>query len=104
MTMSSGTQSIETEHRPRLRPGLAAAPDPSDRRYVLVWDQMRLARRPQRLTVIEFSWLQLFDGQRTLRDIQTESMRQLGGTLLPLEWIAGLATRLESELYLDGSA
>jgi AmmeMemoRadiSam system protein B len=65
---------------------------------------MRLAQRPQRLTIIEFSWLQLFDGQRTLRDVQAESMRQLGGTLLPLEWIAGLASRLESELYLDGSA
>jgi AmmeMemoRadiSam system protein B len=105
MTIStSGTQSIEADHRPRLRPGLAAAPDPNDRRYVFVWDQMRLAQRPQRLTIIEFSWLQLFDGRRTLRDIQTESMRQLGGTLLPLEWIAGLATRLESELYLDGSA
>src|SRR6266404_8536182 len=103
MTISSGTQSIEADHRPRLRPGLAAAPDPSDRRYIFIWDQMRLARGPQRLTVIEFSWLQLFDGQRTLRDIQTESMRQLGGTLLPLEWIAGLATRLEDELFLDGS-
>jgi AmmeMemoRadiSam system protein B len=101
---SSGTQSIEAEHRPRLRPGLAAAPDPSDRRYIFLWDQMRLAQRPQRLTIIEFSWLQLFDGQRTLRDVQSESMRQLGGTLLPLEWIAALATRLESELYLDGSA
>src|SRR6516162_3208492 len=103
MSISSpGTQSIVAEHRPRLRPGLAAAPDPSDKRYIFVWDQMQLAQRPQRLTIIEFSWLQLFDGQRTLRDVQVESMRQLGGTLLPLEWIAGLAARLESELFLDG--
>jgi MEMO1 family protein len=101
---ASGTQSVAAEHRPRLRPGLAAAPDPNDKRFIFVWDQMRLAQRPQRLTIIEFSWLQLFDGQRTLRDVQAESMRQLGGTLLPLEWIAGLATRLEGELYLDGSA
>jgi AmmeMemoRadiSam system protein B len=87
---------------PRLRPGLAAAQDPGDPHYVFLWDQLRVARTPQRLNLLEFMWLQMFNGERTLRDIQAESMRRLQGQLLPLEWIQALAERLESQLYLDG--
>ncbi len=88
--------------RPRLRPGLAAAQDQNDPRFVYVWDRLRLTREPLRLNQLEFAWLQLFDGQRTLRDIQAEATRKLGGLLLPLEWLHALAQRLEQCLFLDG--
>ncbi len=87
---------------PRLRPGLAAARDGSDPRYVVLWDRWRLSNRPQRLTLLEFSWLQRFDGRRTLQDIQAESVQQLGGEVVPLEWLTALAVRMDEALFLDG--
>jgi hypothetical protein len=81
--------------------GLAAAQDESDPRYVYIWDEWRLNPEPQRLTILEFTWVQMFDGQRTLRDIQAAAMRQVGGQLLPLEWFANLLHRLDEALFLD---
>jgi AmmeMemoRadiSam system protein B len=88
--------------RPRLRPGLAAAQDQNDPRFVYVWDRLRLTPEPQRLNLVEFTWLQLFDGQRTLRDIQIEGMQRLDGQILPLEWLYTLAQRMDACLFLDG--
>ncbi len=87
---------------PRLRPGLAFARDQSDPRYVILWDQFRLGKQPQRLSMPEFLWVQLFDGRRSLRDVQAESVRRLGGVLFPLDWIASLAAKLDRALFLDG--
>jgi AmmeMemoRadiSam system protein B len=87
--------------RPRLRPGLAAAQDGNDPRYVLVWDEWRLSSRIQRLSLVEFAWLQFFDGQRTLRDIQAEAMRFLGGQFLALELFTNLIARLDEALFLE---
>ncbi len=91
----------ETLERPRLRPGIAYAQDSSDPRFVYVMDQLRLSPQPQRLTTLEFLWVQLFDGRRTLRDIQAESMRRTRGELLPLDWIATLVAKLDEALFLD---
>src|SRR5581483_8059339 len=87
---------------PRLRTGLAPVPDHSDPRYIYIWDQFRISNRPQRFSRLEFGWLQMFDGRRTLRDIQAEAMRQVGGQLLPLEVFSRLVTRLDDALLLDG--
>jgi AmmeMemoRadiSam system protein B len=90
-----------TLERPRLRPGLAAAQDAADPRYIFVWDQLRLTNKPQRLSIWEFAWVQLFDGQRTLRDIQMEAMRQLSGQLVSLELFSALVNRLDESLFLE---
>lgn len=87
---------------PRLRPFLAAAQDERDPRFVIIWDRLGLARTPQRVTVREFSWLQLFTGQYTLRDIQAAAIRQLGGELIPLEQFTSLMEKLDAALFLDG--
>jgi AmmeMemoRadiSam system protein B len=87
--------------RPRLRPGLAAAQDQKDPRYVLVWDEWRLSSRIQRLNLLEFAWMQLFDGQRTLREIQAEAMQFAGGRLLGLELFTSLINRLDEALFLE---
>jgi AmmeMemoRadiSam system protein B len=87
---------------PQLRPYLAAAQDDKDPRYMIVWDRLGLGGGPQRLTVLEFFWLQLFDGQRTLRDVQAEAMRQLSGQLFPMELFTALADRMDEALFLDG--
>jgi AmmeMemoRadiSam system protein B len=91
-----------TSERPQLRPFLAAAQDSSDPRYVFLWDRIGLAAGPQRVTLQEFVWLQLFDGRRTLRDVQAEATRLANGQILPLELFAALARRLEDGLFLDG--
>jgi AmmeMemoRadiSam system protein B len=87
---------------PRLRPGLAAAPDRQHPQFIILWDQLGICRQPQRLNVIEFSSVQMFNGQNTLREIQAETMRQLGGVLLPLEFFVSLVERLDAALLLDG--
>jgi AmmeMemoRadiSam system protein B len=87
---------------PRLRPGLAAAQDASDPQYIIVWDQLRLGRHPQRLTILEFMWVQMFDGKRSLRDIQGTAIRETDGTFLPFEWFTALVQRLDDALFLDG--
>jgi AmmeMemoRadiSam system protein B len=88
--------------RPRLRPYLAAAQDHRDARYVYLWDRLGLSERPERFTLREFVWLQLFDGQRTVRDVQQEAIRLSGGELISLEIIASLQDRLDAALFLDG--
>jgi AmmeMemoRadiSam system protein B len=88
--------------RPQLRPYLAAVPQDREGYHFIVWDQLRLTDRQLRLTGLELSWLQLFDGRRTLRDIQAEAMRQVGGQLLPVEVFARLAERLADALFLEG--
>ena len=58
---------LPPESRPRLRPGLSAAP-PDD--HILLFDPHRIGGPPVPLTPIEFEAVQLFTGTRTLRDIQ----------------------------------
>jgi AmmeMemoRadiSam system protein B len=96
-----GAMAVSTDC-PRLRPGLALAEDDSDPRYVILWDQLRISNRLQRLSLLELGWVRLFDGERTLRDVQAEAMRQVGGQLLPLEAFAALVKRLDDALFLEG--
>jgi AmmeMemoRadiSam system protein B len=88
--------------RPQLRPYLAAEPEDKLGRRFVVYDRLRLSERAVRVTVVELEWLQLFDGKRSLRDVQAEVMRQLGGQLVPLEILQRLAERLDDALFLDG--
>lgn len=87
--------------RPQLRPHLAAAPIDGDGTHYVLWDQLRLADRQLRLTALELEWVQLFDGQRTLRDVQMEVLLRLGGQIIPVEVFGRLATRLADALFLD---
>ena len=93
---------MSVSERPQLRPYLAAAEDDDDPRYVYVWDRLRLSPEPQRLTRLEFLWLQMFDGERTLRDIQAEAMSRLEHRLLPIDLLTAFADRMEKALFLDG--
>src|SRR5438552_15288425 len=91
-----------TQECPRLRPGLAAVPDRHNPQFIFLWDQLGLGRQPQRLNALEFSSVEMFNGRTSLRDIQPESMRQLGGVLLPLGLLASLMSRLHAALFLAG--
>src|SRR5262249_6931505 len=82
--------------------GLNAARDPADSQFYYLWDPLRLCDQPQRLSVLELQWIQLFNGQRTLREIQCIAMQHVGGQLLPVELFTSLIERLDQALFLDG--
>jgi AmmeMemoRadiSam system protein B len=88
--------------RPQLRPYLEPVQDHKDPDHIYLVDRLGLTVAPERLTVQEFHWVRLFDGDRNLREIQSEAMRQAGGRLLPLELFAALVGRLYDSLFLDG--
>jgi MEMO1 family protein len=88
--------------RPRLRPYVVPAQDYGDPHHIYLVDQLGLAPGPRRLTVQEFHWVRLFDGDRTLQDIHVEAVRQNGGQLLPLHRVSALARELDEHLLLDG--
>jgi AmmeMemoRadiSam system protein B len=92
---------MTTLERPCLRPGLAAARDARNPRHVVLWDRFGITAERRRFTLQEFDWLQLFDGRRTLRDVQAEAVRDGGGTLLPLELFTALVETLDDALFLD---
>src|SRR4051794_32487878 len=88
--------------RPRLRPGLATAPDSDDPRYVFLWDQFHLSRAHPRLTRREFEWVRQLDGERTLAEIHAALLRDGSGPPPAVEALAALVRRLEEALFLDG--
>jgi hypothetical protein len=86
--------------RPRLRPHLGAGLDESTGQHV-IFDQSRLSRAELRLGRIELGWVGLFDGKRTLRDIQAEAVRQRNGQVVPFEVFEHLFRLLDGALFLD---
>jgi MEMO1 family protein len=95
--MSPSTEPI---YRPRLRPGIVGAQD-GDPRFVYLIDQLHITRQPLRLSALEFTWLRLFNGRRSPRDVQAEVMRRAGGLLVPMEPIERLLRRLDEFFFLD---
>ena len=88
--------------RPQLRPYVAAAQDAQDPNHVHLWDRLGLSRNPFRVTMLEFMALQMFDGQRSVRDIQAEAINLVGGQIIPIDLFTRLAERMEAALFLDG--
>src|SRR5262245_40661787 len=94
----SPTPGMSPLDRPRLRPYLAAAPEDAAGRYFILHDRLRLSDTLIRLNPLQLEVIQLFDGSRTLREVQNEVMVKLGGQLVPLEVFAGLAGQLDQAL------
>ncbi len=93
------------QHRPQLRPYLALARldrrEPHGKDF-LIHDRLRLTPAQIAVTAAELECLKLFDGTRTLRDIQADAVRLFGGQIVPLEEFQALADHLEHSLFLDG--
>ena len=86
---------------PRLRPFLDRADDPGNPRYLEVVDRLGLAP-PLRLTVEEYSCLELFDGRRSFEEIHREGVRRGRGPFFSQAHLMDLARRLEDNLFLEG--
>lgn len=91
---------LPPEYRPRLRPGLAAAPLPSST-DIVVHDTHRLSPSVVRLTRRQLEWANLFTGTRSLRDIQMDVSANAGGALVTTDEIAKVVTLLDEALLLD---
>ncbi len=91
---------MSVSERPRLRSHLALEAE-SGGGYV-IWDQLRLAVPRLRLTNLETSWLHLFDGQRTLPDIQAEALQSIDGFGGRPELFHRLVQKLEDALFFEG--
>ncbi|GBD35453.1 hypothetical protein HRbin36_00565 [bacterium HR36] len=87
--------------KPKLRRFIAGLPDENDPRFVWLFDQSRLSDRAVRIPQEWLPILEMFDGQRSLRDIQLELMRLSGGTLVPMEWLESITRHLEEALLLE---
>src|SRR5262249_57799784 len=88
--------------RPALRPFLVWDRDDTAADGILLQDRLGLGNAAVHLSLPEFVILQLFDGSRTLRDVQLEVMRQAGGQLIPLDFFTRLVQKLDDALFLDG--
>jgi AmmeMemoRadiSam system protein B len=87
--------------RPRLRSHLRCPPTDSLRRTFALHDGLRLSPYQFTLTDWQFAWVRLFDGNRTLAEIQTEASRIMGGQPIPMAVIQDLAQKLEEACFLD---
>lgn len=93
--------SLDPLERPRLRSSISAFPDENDRRFVWLFDRVGLSDRAVRVPLELVPIIEMFDGRRTLRDIQLQLMRLSGGTLVPMEYLENFARRLDEALLLD---
>src|SRR5262249_40875235 len=90
-----------TLEHPRVRPGLAAAPDGDRPGWYILWDQLRISHRPQPLSWLGLELLKRMNGQDTLRDLPLAAMQAAGGMLVPADAVLTLINRLDEALYLD---
>jgi AmmeMemoRadiSam system protein B len=88
--------------RPRLHPYIRWDRDGSDPRYLVLSNRSGLGAGPLRVSPEVYFWLQMFDGSRTLREIQAEAIRRAGGELLPFDLFTGLVEKLHESMLLDG--
>jgi AmmeMemoRadiSam system protein B len=92
---------LPPDFRPRLRPGLAAAPNGSPD-TVALFDPHRVSRVAVTMSRRHLEWVTLFTGERTLREVQLEVVARSGGVLIPLDDLAALAAALDEAMLLDG--
>jgi MEMO1 family protein len=88
--------SIDPEHRPRLRPTLAAEPADDG---VLLFDQFRIGGS-LRISPLGLEIVKHFNGERTLAQIQESVTRITGGVRVDLQALANLAAALDETLLL----
>jgi AmmeMemoRadiSam system protein B len=84
---------------PKLRHGLQAAVGPEPDTVILM-DQFRLGG-PLMVSRVAFDLIRLFDGQKTLSVVQTESATMFDGAMVPLETLGNLIAGLDQEFFLE---
>jgi AmmeMemoRadiSam system protein B len=86
---------------PKLRPGLQVMAGP-DSQTVIIIDHFRLGG-PLQLSRAAFDLIRLFDGRKTLADLQAESVILFDGDAVPLDTLTNLIDGLDQEFFLQSS-
>lgn len=93
------------EDRPRLRPYLAASPDPARPGIHVLHDQVRVSDTQLSIGPIDLEILKRMGGKSSLREIHQQIQQELGQKLiLPLPRILRFVEELENALFLDSPA
>ncbi len=87
--------------KPCLRNHLRCAPADPSGRYFVLHDGLRLSAIQFTLTDWQVNWVRLFNGSRTLTEIQEEGSRLVGGQPVPLAVFHDLVHKLDDALFLD---
>ncbi|MHC4600097.1 MAG: AmmeMemoRadiSam system protein B [Planctomycetota bacterium] len=87
--------------KPKIRPVEAIPLETDGRRMVILRDGAGLSDAQLILSPTAFFIITLFDGTRTLRDMQVEYMRKVG-EVLPTEKLEEIVQRLDDAFLLDG--
>jgi AmmeMemoRadiSam system protein B len=87
--------------RPQLHSFVKVDPDINDPESVILWSRLNNGKDSQRLTLREYQCLKLFDGRRTLREMQAELAQNDSGLFLSLELFAALVQKVEEAHCLD---
>lgn len=95
-TTKNDSMNLQLPERPRIRPGLAAAVDDRDPRFVVVWDELRISSQYLRLPRGQFEIVSQMNGARTWRDL-----RAANGDALAADSFAELLEQLDAVLFLD---
>jgi AmmeMemoRadiSam system protein B len=88
---------------PRLRHGLAAAPSAQEQTKYLLWDNCRITHRIALLHQHELAWAQLFDGRKTIDEVQRHAQQNHVGVMPLIDELTELAERLDAALLLDSA-
>ena len=87
--------------RPKLRSSVDAQIDGQDPTFIYLFDAARISRQILRMKREAAALLQLFNGQQSLRDMQT-ILFQHGAGIVPLEILEHLADTLDGACFLEG--
>src|SRR5262245_9761400 len=92
---------MPTPEHPRLRASIDGQPDAQDPQFVFLFDTARVSRHVLRLHRDAVALLQLFNGTRSLRDMQA-LLLQHGVGVVPVEVFQHMADTLDEACFLEG--
>jgi len=89
--------------RPKVREDLEFIPVKSQgKTVIMIRDRLDLVKEGNAINPELYTLIAMLDGTRSIRDIQLDLMRQLGGSLIPIDQIERVVAELESSYLLDG--
>ncbi len=91
---------MDPEEKIKLRPLMLMITQVEGRDYIVAQDQTREAA-PVMLPAELEPFLRMLDGTRSIRDMQVELTRAMGGKLVPIDEITKIIEELDSNLLLD---
>jgi AmmeMemoRadiSam system protein B len=91
----------DLQQKPRIRPVEAIPLEAEGRKMIVLRDGAGLSDAQLVLSPTAFFIVTLFDGTRTLRDMQVEYMQKVG-EVLPTEKLEEIVRRLDDAFLLDG--